>query len=83
MKKKAFLFTTDVCPRCPVAKRSIEERKLGERLDIIEVNAMEKMDLAQKYSIHAAPTLVVVDQNDDEISRYNYQQILELNPEEL
>ena len=55
---KKLLFTTSTCPNCRIAKQMLE----GEEFKIID--AEEHPDLAQKYGIMQAPTLVVVSQGE-------------------
>lgn len=50
-----YLFTTNTCPNCKVAKAMLE----GQEFQIIDAEAHP--DLAQKYGIMQAPTLVVDD----------------------
>ncbi|BFL48255.1 ribonucleoside triphosphate reductase [Lactonifactor longoviformis] len=55
---KKLLFTTSTCPNCRIAKQMLE----GEEFKIID--AEQHPDLAQKYGIMQAPTLVVVSQGE-------------------
>lgn len=50
-----YLFTTSTCPNCKIAKRILE----GEEYQLID--AEENPELAQKYGVMQAPTLVVVE----------------------
>ncbi len=50
-----LLFTTSTCPNCRVAKAMLE----GEEIQVIDAEAHP--DLAQKYGIMQAPTLVITD----------------------
>ena len=52
-----YLFTTKTCPNCAVAKEMLS----GEQYVLID--AEENMELAQKYGVMQAPTLVVVENN--------------------
>ncbi len=53
-----YLFTTKTCPNCAMAKEMLS----GEEYQLID--AEENMELATKYGIRQAPTLVVVDGAD-------------------
>ncbi|UWP60541.1 ribonucleoside triphosphate reductase [Ruminococcus gauvreauii] len=68
-----YLFTTSTCPNCKAAKEMLE----GEAYEIIDAEA--NPDLAAKYGIMQAPTLVVVD--GDNMKKYvnasNIQKYLE------
>ncbi len=54
-KSSKILFTTSTCPNCRVAKAMLE----GEEIQVIDAEAHP--DLAQKYGIMQAPTLVITD----------------------
>ncbi len=57
-----YLFTTQTCPNCRLAKEYLKD------VDYIPVDAQENAELAQKYGVMQAPTLVVVD--GDSFTRY-------------
>ena len=50
-----MLFTTKRCPNCKAAKRFLDEAGILYRV----VDAEEEKDLAGKYLIRQAPTLIV------------------------
>ncbi len=50
-----YLFTTKTCPNCKLAKKYLKNMKY------VVIDAEENMELASKYGIMQAPTLVVVD----------------------
>ena len=50
-----YLFTTSTCPNCRMAKKMLE----GEELEIID--AEKNPELAKKFGIMQAPTLVIMD----------------------
>ena len=54
-----LLFTTRTCPNCAIAKQALEEAHIEYRV----VDAQEHKDLAKKYRIMSAPTLVVIGEN--------------------
>ncbi len=54
-KTEAMLFTTKRCPNCKAAKRFLDEAGILYRV----VDAEEEKDLAGKYLIRQAPTLIV------------------------
>lgn len=56
-----FLFTTSTCPNCKMAKEILRE----EKVDVKVIDAQENPDLARKYGIRQAPTLVVMDEEGD------------------
>jgi ribonucleoside-triphosphate reductase len=55
VESKKYLFTTKTCPNCQIAKEMLK----GEPCRVID--AEENQELAMKYGIMQAPTLVVVD----------------------
>ena len=50
-----FLFTTSTCPNCKVAKAMLK----GQEIQVIDAEAHP--DMARKYGIMQAPTLVITD----------------------
>ena len=56
-----FLFTTSTCPNCKMAKEILRE----EKVDVKVIDAQENPDLARKYGIRQAPTLVVMVEEGD------------------
>jgi len=57
-----YLFTTKTCPNCKLAKEYLKNEKY------VLIDAEENMELAGKYGIMQAPTLVVV--NGDGFRKY-------------
>ena len=57
-----YLFTTKTCPNCKLAKEYLKNEKY------VLIDAEENMELATKYGIMQAPTLVVV--NGDGFKKY-------------
>lgn len=53
-----YLFTTKTCPNCKLAKEYLK----GEKYLLID--AEENMELARRYGVMQAPTLVVVEGDD-------------------
>ena len=60
---KTFLFTTKTCPNCKIAVNSLKEAQIPYEI----VDAEEHMELAQKYGVMQAPTLVIV--QDQEVKK--------------
>ncbi|MGN0167197.1 MAG: ribonucleoside triphosphate reductase, partial [Acetatifactor sp.] len=50
-----YLFTTKTCPNCKLAKEYLKD------IGYVAVDAEENMELAARYGVMQAPTLVVVD----------------------
>jgi ribonucleoside-triphosphate reductase len=57
-----YLFTTKTCPNCKLVKGYLKN------IDYMLIDAEENIELAQKYKIRQAPTLVVVD--GDDVKKY-------------
>ena len=57
-----YLFTTKTCPNCRLAKEYLKD------VDYIPVDAQENAQLAQRFGVMQAPTLVVA--NGDSFTRY-------------
>ena len=65
-----YLFTTKTCPNCALAKEALKNE------DYILIDAGENMELARKYKVMQAPTLVVV--KDQKVEKYvNISSILQ------
>lgn len=50
-----YLFTTKTCPNCRTAKEDLKDIKY------VSIDAEENLELAQRYNVMQAPTLVIVD----------------------
>ena len=57
-----YLFTTKTCPNCALAKSYLEG------IPYIVIDAMENVELANRYGVMQAPTLVEV--NGEEFTKY-------------
>lgn len=57
VKGMKYLFTTKTCPNCKLAKEYLKNDSY------IAIDAEENMELASKYGVMQAPTLVIVDEN--------------------
>ena len=62
MEDGLFLFTTDTCPNCIIAKRGLDAAGLPYSV----LNVSEHQDLVQQYQIRQAPTLIVRQGNQEE-----------------
>lgn len=54
-KNMRYLFTTKTCPNCQLAKEYLRD------VSYVIIDAEENMELAQRYGVMQAPTLVVID----------------------
>jgi ribonucleoside-triphosphate reductase len=57
-----YLFTTKTCPNCKLAKEYLKD------VDYVVIDAEENMDMAVKYGVMQAPTLVTV--NGDQYKKF-------------
>jgi ribonucleoside-triphosphate reductase len=57
-----YLFTTKTCPNCRLAKEMLKDEKY------VVIDAQENTELAHKYGIMQAPTLVVIE--DGSVQKY-------------
>ncbi len=57
-----YLFTTKTCPNCKIAKEYLLEE------DYQLIDAEENIELARKYGVMQAPTLIII--NDDNTQKY-------------
>jgi ribonucleoside-triphosphate reductase len=62
-KDGLFLFTTKTCPNCKTAKSDLEAAGISYHV----VDVEEHRDLAKKYGILQAPTLIV--RSGDEVQK--------------
>lgn len=79
---KLLKFSAVWCASCksiePKIKQIIES---GATVESIDIN--ENQELAKKYSVRSLPTMIVVDENGEEIKRFvgstsNFSEISEL-----
>ena len=61
-KSVIYLFTTKTCPNCKLAKEYLKD------INYILIDAEENMDLASRYGVMQAPTLVIV--QGEQIKKY-------------
>jgi len=61
-------FTTPDCAPCKTVQRPAIDRVsnvLGEKLEVIEINAYEQPDLAQTWGVMSVPTTFVIDERGE------------------
>lgn len=78
-KQIRYLFTTKTCPNCKLAKESLQG------ISYVPIDAEENIELARRYGVMQAPTLVVVD--GDSTKKYvnasnikKYAETLKMSP---
>jgi ribonucleoside-triphosphate reductase len=57
--KKFLLFTTPVCPKCPAAKKLLEQK--GVKYELIDASKPDGLDKARKYAVMQVPTLIILE----------------------
>lgn len=68
-----LLFTTSTCPKCPIAKRLLDDAKVPYTL----VVADKEPEKAKAYGIHQAPTLVCNTKDGEKITVSGLSEIKE------
>ena len=61
---KLVLFTTSTCPKCVMAKKFLADAGISYETVVVDCNP----DIAKKYGVRQAPTLLVLD-GDKELNR--------------
>jgi glutaredoxin len=59
MERKLLLFTTQICPKCPAAKKLLEDRKI--KYELVDASEPHGLEMARKFQIMQVPTLVILD----------------------
>ena len=69
--KKILDFSSEICLPCKQLEPILEELKneYEGKIDIITINVDSNPELSNKYKIMYTPTLVFMDENNNEISR--------------
>ena len=67
-RKKMILITTKTCPNCKSAKNYLNEK--GVDYEVVLADEEEGANIARKYNIMQAPTLIVPDEMDDGVKLY-------------
>jgi hypothetical protein len=69
---KALLFTTTTCAKCPAFKAFVSER-VHLPVEVLNEKDARFGELAIHYGVTAAPTLVVIDEQEKEIFQASEQ----------
>jgi thiol-disulfide isomerase/thioredoxin len=69
--KKLLFFTASYCSACKALKPIVSEEapEAGYELKFMDMDTDEGIDMAEKFGVRSLPTLVVVDENGNEIKR--------------
>mgnify|MGYP003334661286 FL=1 len=76
---KVFKFYADWCGPCKGLSMVIKTAADKVTLPIVDVNIDENIALAQEFRVRSVPTMIVVDDNENEIRR----QVGAMNEEQL
>ena len=70
-----YLFTTSTCPNCKIAKEMLK----GEEYQLVD--AEKNPEMAARYGIMQAPTLVIIRGNEEEkyVNASNIQRYVDEN----
>jgi thioredoxin 1 len=63
-KAALLYFSSSSCAPCRTIQRPAVERlrsELGDRLQIVEVDAVSRPDLAERWSVFTVPTTILID----------------------
>lgn len=66
---KAILITTTTCPKCPEVKKWVAKNM--PETSVFDEQAPGFSDVLAEYSVTAAPTLILFDNDENEIFRGN------------
>jgi len=66
---KILFFSKNNCTACPQAKAKVKQLKNYE-IEYIDVSTEEGKDAIEKYSLLSVPTVIEVDENNNEIKRH-------------
>ncbi len=67
-------FTTPDCVACKTVQRPALERvkeRLGDRLEVVEIDAQERPDLANRWGVLSVPTTFIIDERG-QLRHVNY-----------
>lgn len=69
--KKLLFFTMCGCSACKAIKPIVEKEapEKGYELKFMDMDTEEGVDMAEKFGVRSLPTLVVVDENGNEIKK--------------
>ena len=72
MAKLIKLFTQEDCPKCPVAKETVDAaKKEGAKVKKYDIKGDPgAMAEAAFHEVMATPTIIIVDEKDDEIKSW-------------
>lgn len=68
---KVYKFHADWCSHCKVITNKLKSNSIG--IDIIDINVDDDSseELTDKYKVYNLPTIVIVDEHDNMLSKYS------------
>lgn len=71
MKKLLYFFTASWCSACKAIKPIVERESAEKGFDVkfLDMDSDEGAIEAEKFGVRSLPTLVVVDENGNEVKR--------------
>lgn len=71
MSKTIKIFTSPTCSNCPPAKALGEElMKRNQSVEMLSIAEAEGLAESRMHSVMAVPSIVIVDENDNEIAAW-------------
>ncbi len=67
---KVLRFTASWCQPCKMLAPMVEEAKGDTTVEIIDIDTDDGMALAAKMKVRGVPTLIMVDEENEEIKRH-------------
>lgn len=69
--KKLLFFTASYCSACKGLKPTVEKEaaEKGFEVKFIDCDSDEGIDMSEDWRVRSLPTLIVVDENNNEIKR--------------
>ena len=65
---KILYFTASWCGPCKMMASTITEA-IGGGMNITKIDVDEDQDMSTKYNVRSVPTMVLVNQNNEEVNR--------------
>ena len=69
--KKLLFFTASYCSACKAIKPIVQKEapEKGYELKFMDMDTEEGVDMAEKFGVRSLPTLIVVDENGNEVKK--------------
>lgn len=69
--KKLLFFTASYCSACKAIKPIVQKEapEKGYELKFMDMDTEEGVDMVEKFGVRSLPTLIVVDENGNEVKK--------------